>query len=178
MPRRPKTSHGGDRHGGIHRPGRAGEEDVMYKKILVPLDGSKRAERILPYVEKLAHDNDATVIFLTVVSAPRVFGYDDLQYAHFEKQFETFMEESENYLKGVAGGIQGQGHRNAPPCRDRPCGQGDPRCRRARKRRSGGDLQSWSGRALPIVLWQHRFRYSESRGPSLAHYSSPERQLS
>ena len=67
----------------------------MYKKILVPLDGSKRAERILPYVEKLAHDNDATVIFLTVVSAPRVFGYDDLQFAHLEKQFETLMEESE-----------------------------------------------------------------------------------
>jgi len=68
----------------------------MYKKILVPLDGSKRAERILPYVEKLAHDNDATVIFLTVVSAPRVFGYDDL-------------EESEKYLKGVKGEFEAKG---------------------------------------------------------------------
>jgi nucleotide-binding universal stress UspA family protein len=81
----------------------------MYKKILVPLDGSKRAERILPYVEKLAHDNDATVIFLTVVSAPRVFGYDDLQYAHFEKEFETFMEESEKYLKGLKGEFKAKG---------------------------------------------------------------------
>jgi nucleotide-binding universal stress UspA family protein len=27
----------------------------MYATILVPLDGSKLAERILPYVEKLAH---------------------------------------------------------------------------------------------------------------------------
>ena len=81
----------------------------MYKKILVPLDGSKRAERILPHVEKLAHDNGATVIFLTVVSAPRIFGYDDLQYAHFEKQFGTFMEESETYLKGVQGEFKAKG---------------------------------------------------------------------
>lgn len=81
----------------------------MYQKILVPLDGSKRAERILPHVEKLAHDNDATVIFLTVVSAPRVFGYDDLQYAHFEKQFETFMDESEKYVKSLQGEFKAKG---------------------------------------------------------------------
>lgn len=31
-----------------------GKEINMYTTILVPLDGSKRAERILPYVEELA----------------------------------------------------------------------------------------------------------------------------
>jgi nucleotide-binding universal stress UspA family protein len=82
---------------------------TMYKKILVPLDGSKRAERILPHVEKLAHDNKATVIFLTVVSAPKVFGYDDIQYAHFQKEFEMFREESERYLKGWRGEFQAKG---------------------------------------------------------------------
>ena len=71
----------------------------MYKKILVPLDGSKRAERILPHVEKLAHDNDATVIFLTVTRAPRVFGYDDMQYAHFQKEIESVMGEAERKIK-------------------------------------------------------------------------------
>jgi nucleotide-binding universal stress UspA family protein len=34
----------------------------MYKSILVPLDGSKRAERILPHVEKLAQRFEAEVI--------------------------------------------------------------------------------------------------------------------
>lgn len=81
----------------------------MYKKILVPLDGSKRAERILPHVEKIAHDNDAMVVFLTVFSSPRVFGYDDLQYAHFQKEIETSMREVEKYLKGIRGEFQAKG---------------------------------------------------------------------
>jgi nucleotide-binding universal stress UspA family protein len=81
----------------------------MYNKILVPLDGSKRAERILPHVEKLAHDNDATVIFLTVTRAPRVFGYDDMQYAHFQKEIESTMGEAETYVKGLRGEFQAKG---------------------------------------------------------------------
>lgn len=39
----------------------------MYSKILVPLDGSKRAEAILPHVRELARRYDAQVIFLRVV---------------------------------------------------------------------------------------------------------------
>lgn len=39
----------------------------MYKTILVPLDGSKRAERILPHVEGLAQHNEAKVVFLQVI---------------------------------------------------------------------------------------------------------------
>ena len=39
----------------------------MYNSILVPLDGSKRAEAILPHVENLAGRYGATVIFLRVV---------------------------------------------------------------------------------------------------------------
>lgn len=39
----------------------------MYNKILVPLDGSKRAEAILPYVESLAERYDAQVILLRVI---------------------------------------------------------------------------------------------------------------
>jgi len=81
----------------------------MYKKILVPLDGSKRAERILPHVEKLAHDNNAIVVLLTVVSAPKIFGYDDLQYAHFQKEIETAMEEAEKYVKGIGGEFRAKG---------------------------------------------------------------------
>ena len=39
----------------------------MYHKILVPLDGSKRAEKILPHVEELARRYNAKVILLQVV---------------------------------------------------------------------------------------------------------------
>jgi nucleotide-binding universal stress UspA family protein len=39
----------------------------MYKTILVPLDGSKRSEAILPHVEELARRYAARIIFLQVV---------------------------------------------------------------------------------------------------------------
>lgn len=39
----------------------------MYKKILVPLDGSQRAERILPHVEALAAQGKAAVVLLQVI---------------------------------------------------------------------------------------------------------------
>lgn len=39
----------------------------MYRKILVPLDGSKRAERIFSHVEELAHKFAAQVILVRVV---------------------------------------------------------------------------------------------------------------
>lgn len=39
----------------------------MYKKILVPLDGSRRAEVILPHVIELAQSQGSKLILLTVV---------------------------------------------------------------------------------------------------------------
>ncbi|MCA9971054.1 MAG: universal stress protein [Anaerolineales bacterium] len=42
----------------------------MYQKILVPLDGSTRAEGIMPHVEALASCMGATVILLHVVTPP------------------------------------------------------------------------------------------------------------
>jgi nucleotide-binding universal stress UspA family protein len=39
----------------------------MYKTILVPLDGSSRAEHILPHVENLALNYKARVVFLQVM---------------------------------------------------------------------------------------------------------------
>jgi nucleotide-binding universal stress UspA family protein len=43
----------------------------MYKTILVPLDGSKRAEAILPHVQDLARDHGAKVILLHVIETMR-----------------------------------------------------------------------------------------------------------
>jgi nucleotide-binding universal stress UspA family protein len=44
----------------------------MYTKILVPLDGSQRAELILPYVETLAKCFNSKVIFLNVIEPVHV----------------------------------------------------------------------------------------------------------
>lgn len=41
--------------------------DSMYETILVPLDGSNRAEAILPHVEELAHKHESRVVLLRVV---------------------------------------------------------------------------------------------------------------
>lgn len=43
----------------------------MFKKILVPLDGSDLAEAVLPYVEDLGKRCAAEIILLQVVSPPR-----------------------------------------------------------------------------------------------------------
>ncbi len=42
----------------------------MYKKILVPLDGSEASEAVLPHVTTLAQSLNAQVVLLRVVTAP------------------------------------------------------------------------------------------------------------
>lgn len=44
----------------------------MSKKILVPLDGSKFAEAVLPHVQTLAKDEGAEIILLTIPAIPSV----------------------------------------------------------------------------------------------------------
>lgn len=50
----------------------------MYKKILVPLDGSKTAEGILPHVKALAYSEGAEIIILNVATNPaHEFAFSD-----------------------------------------------------------------------------------------------------
>jgi nucleotide-binding universal stress UspA family protein len=42
----------------------------MYKRVLVPLDGSALAESILPFVEQVAGPLDAEVVLLSVIEPP------------------------------------------------------------------------------------------------------------
>jgi nucleotide-binding universal stress UspA family protein len=54
----------------------------VYNIILVPLDGSQRAQTILPYVEELARGRESKVIFLQVIE-PSMFmagAYDTFYY--------------------------------------------------------------------------------------------------
>lgn len=82
----------------------------MYKTILVPLDGSKRAERILPYVEDMAEVRDSTIILIQVVepAATMVTPYDMVPYYDAELM-ERWVEEAKTYLKGVQERLAEQG---------------------------------------------------------------------
>lgn len=63
----------------------------MYRTILVPMDGSKRAEAILEHVVQIAKQNNAKVVFLKVEDEPILLDRDEVidieQYrAQLEKQ--------------------------------------------------------------------------------------------
>jgi nucleotide-binding universal stress UspA family protein len=79
----------------------------MYKTILVPLDGSSRAERILTHVEDMARHYDSTVVLLQVVSPiipvmdPDGFllelGIDEIKAR--AKEAESYLSDMQNRLK-------------------------------------------------------------------------------
>jgi nucleotide-binding universal stress UspA family protein len=71
----------------------------MYNTILVPLDGSKRAEAILDHVEDLAQHYQATVIFLQVVELhPIIIGYDSIYPVFEQQELDQQKQEAETYL--------------------------------------------------------------------------------
>jgi len=73
----------------------------MYNTILVPLDKSKRAEKILPYVEELALCHLAKVIFLHVIEPPRAVGVKEGAQMIEEQNFEPQKREAEKYFIGL-----------------------------------------------------------------------------
>jgi len=81
----------------------------MYKTILVPLDGSKRAEGILRHVEELSKLYHARVIFLQVVEpSPLVVGPEGSIVLH-QEEIERWTREAESYLSEVQGEFQEKG---------------------------------------------------------------------
>jgi nucleotide-binding universal stress UspA family protein len=93
----------------------------MYTRILVPLDGSALAERVLPHVEALAMKFDSTVMLLRVTTAADAlaptpsmavgpFGvpaagpiFDRVAFAREER------EEAIKYLASLADGLRNRG---------------------------------------------------------------------
>jgi nucleotide-binding universal stress UspA family protein len=88
----------------------------MYHTILVPLDGSKRAEAILPHVEDLAQRYNATVILLQVIEpVPIVPSLEGAWPALDPLELEQPAREAEAYLTAIRGefrekGIQARTH--------------------------------------------------------------------
>jgi nucleotide-binding universal stress UspA family protein len=84
----------------------------MYNTILVPLDGSKRAEAILPHVEELAQRYDAKVIFLQVVEPiPLIVGPEGAHMALHQQELEQRTREAETHLAGLQGEFREKGIR-------------------------------------------------------------------
>ncbi len=83
----------------------------MYDTILVPLDGSKRAEKILPHIEELAQRYNAQVVFLqvvhplTIVAGPGVGAYPELA----DQALEQRTKQAEAYLDSLVAEFREKG---------------------------------------------------------------------
>lgn len=73
----------------------------MYKTILVPLDGSKRAETILSQVEQMSQCFDAKVIFMQVIEPYYVVADPYGAMAPNVDAFEQQAREAEIYLDAL-----------------------------------------------------------------------------
>lgn len=84
----------------------------MYERILVPLDGSKRAERILPFVEKLALGFGSEVLFLQVIDISLLYVGPFTYYSEFElgvNEIRRLNQEAEIYLETLDGEFKAKG---------------------------------------------------------------------
>jgi nucleotide-binding universal stress UspA family protein len=82
----------------------------MYQTILVPLDGSKRAEAILPHLENLAHCYQAKIILLRVVEPHiHVSKYETSYELLTHEQLEHWTHEAETYLASLKTAFEQKG---------------------------------------------------------------------
>ena len=73
----------------------------MYSTILVPLDGSRRAEAILPHVEDLAQHYGAKLIFLQVIEPPPLVVGPEGDMTLHQQEIDQWQKEAERYLAGM-----------------------------------------------------------------------------
>lgn len=82
----------------------------MYQKILVPLDGSKRAEAILRHVVELARPLNAGVLFLHIAEDLLILGYDEvIDMSAYQQQQKKQKKKVESYLAGMQKKFQEEG---------------------------------------------------------------------
>ena len=72
----------------------------MYKTILAALDGSKRAEAILPHLESLAQSNGSKVIFMQVMEDVRL-GLEEKFIFRAKEHYELIKKLAEDYLEDL-----------------------------------------------------------------------------
>lgn len=74
----------------------------MFERILVPLDGSRRAEQALPIAARLARASGGTVVLLRAVSIPNEFAsYLTLESIPMQSDIDAAQDEASIYLRGM-----------------------------------------------------------------------------
>ena len=74
----------------------------MYQTILVPLDGSKRAETILPHVEELAERYGGKVVLLKVDEPEVLLDWDEvINVTQYQEKRDQQKKDTETYLASV-----------------------------------------------------------------------------
>jgi nucleotide-binding universal stress UspA family protein len=80
----------------------------MYTRLLIPLDGSKTAEKVLPYARFLAARLKLPVELLEVIDIVEIAKLLTPEKAHYlNTVVENRIRSSEQYLRGVAGTFPG-----------------------------------------------------------------------
>jgi nucleotide-binding universal stress UspA family protein len=80
----------------------------LYRKILVPLDGSKTAQGVLPHAKALAYSEGAEIILLNVAANPALeFAFSDPSIA--AKSIAEQEEQGKNYIKGIESQLKSAG---------------------------------------------------------------------
>lgn len=91
----------------------------MYKKILVPLDGSPLAEGVLGQVRELARCDDADIVLLRVTSYP-LYDYTLTDPMLVVQLREAAEAEARSYLDGVTATLRAEGFRVTGEIREGP----------------------------------------------------------
>ena len=74
----------------------------MFHRILVPLDGSRRAEQALPIAARLARASRGTIVLLRAVSIPNEFAsYLTLESIPMQSDIDAALDEASTYLRGI-----------------------------------------------------------------------------
>jgi nucleotide-binding universal stress UspA family protein len=81
----------------------------MYKRVLVPLDGSQQSEEILDRVANLAKGYGSKLFLHQVVEEPLMLGYDEVVEASTLLQQKQRRRQMEFYLKGIEKRFQKKG---------------------------------------------------------------------
>jgi nucleotide-binding universal stress UspA family protein len=81
--------------------------NTMFKRILVPLDGSEHAERAIPVAARIARISGGTIIFLRVLPPADLSGYAETNDPMFPptgvRVFETDVADASSYLTRTSG---------------------------------------------------------------------------
>ena len=100
----------------------------MYKKILVPLDGSEHAEKVLPLVCTVAESNKAQIVLLRIVEYPYDLYAGCDEYSLFDPEFvkktndrkKAICDDLTGYLEQIASSLQQDGFRVIAEVREGP----------------------------------------------------------